>query len=327
MLTSSLQPLTERILTRLPGPKAIWIAIWALVPWLNAGANILLGSEGTSAVWEQSDVLVVLNYAALSFAVVITLWGTGRIARQLESLQATTSNVLERNASEPFRGMNSVAGPLLVSAAASIAFGVSALVRDGWTSAFLRGGTWFVIGIALWTFVWTYGSLQLGLHRLGPERLVQDAVIVDPGLGLQPLGRVASMGLWMLLVWLVPVLLTGLPDLVGVLIGMLVLCAALGAFFFSLQRLHRQMVEVKAHEVAIARDLYAQAYEPVQKRRTLSALEDQRGLLGAADALEKRASAIHEWPIDEGTLARVLTITTSVIAMMIGRLILDPFGL
>jgi hypothetical protein len=65
----------------------------------------------------------------------------------------------------------------------------------------------------------------------------------------------------------------------------------------------------------------------VREARTLEALERQRNLLGAADALEKRASAIHEWPIDEGTLARVLTITTSVIAMTIGRLILDPLGL
>jgi hypothetical protein len=38
-------------------------------------------------------------------------------------------------------------------------------------------------------------------------------------------------------------------------------------------------------------------------------------------------AAIHEWPIDEGTLARVITIATSVIAITIGRLILDPLGL
>jgi hypothetical protein len=28
--------------------------------------------------------------------------------------------------------------------------------------------------------------------------------------------------------------------------------------------------------------------------------ERQHSLLGAADVLEKRASAIHDWPIDEG---------------------------
>ena len=87
------------------------------------------------------------------------------------------------------------------------------------------------------------------------------------------------------------------------------------------------MADVKASELAIARDLYAQAYEPVRTAPTLEALERQHRLLGAADALEKRAHAIHEWPIDEGTLARVITITTSVVAMIVARMILDPFGL
>jgi hypothetical protein len=62
--TDRLRPLTERILTRLPGPRLCWIIAWALIPGANAGANVALGDEGTSAVWEQSDLLVGLNYAA-----------------------------------------------------------------------------------------------------------------------------------------------------------------------------------------------------------------------------------------------------------------------
>ena len=151
-----LRPLTERILERLPGPHVLWIVVWALVPWVNAATNLLLDSGRTSAVWEQSRALVVLNYAALS---------------------------------------------------------------------------------------------------------------------------------------------------------------------------HRQMLDVKASELATARQLYAEAYEPVRSAGTLEALERQHRLLDAADALESRARAIHEWPIDEGTVARVITITTSVIAITVGRLILDPFGL
>jgi hypothetical protein len=135
------------------------------------------------------------------------------------------------------------------------------------------------------------------------------------------------MGLWMLLVWLVPVLLTGLPDLVGVVLGLLVLGAALATFFLSLFRLHRQMVEIKAREIEFARSLYAQAYEPVQAERTVDALERQHHLLHAADDLERRAREIHEWPIDEGIIVRVLTVATSVVAITVARLILDPIGL
>jgi hypothetical protein len=135
------------------------------------------------------------------------------------------------------------------------------------------------------------------------------------------------MGLGMLLAWAVFLVLTGLPGIVGVVLGVLVLVGTLGAFSLSLFGLHRQMVEVKAAELAIARDLYTEAYEPVHEARTLEALDRQRGLLAAADALEKRAQAIHDWPIDEGILARVITIATSVVAITIGRLILDPLGL
>jgi hypothetical protein len=321
-----LRPVTERILARLPGPRWLWIVAWALVPWVNAGANLLLETGARSAVWEQSRALVALNYAALSVAIAITLWGTDRIARRLEILRETTASVVG-DGNEPFREMNSVVGPVLASAATALAFGVSALTSDGWTSGLLRGATWFVLGIAFWAFLWTYSSLQLGLVRLGRERLVPEVGTGDSTLGLLPLGRVAFTGLWMLLAWLVPLVLTGLPDIVGVSIGALVLAGALAAFFFSLLRLHWQMVDVKESELAIARQLYAQAYEPVRTAPSLDSLERQHRLLGAADALEKRAQAIHEWPIDEGTVAWVITITTSVIAVAIARLLLSPLGL
>ena len=109
------------------------------------------------------------------------------------------------------------------------------------------------------------------------------------------------MGLWMLLVWVVPVVLTGLPDFAGVVVGPLVLAVALALFATTLVRLHRQMVDVKARELAVARALYAEAFEPVRQAPTLETLQTQQPLLGAADSLEKRADAIHGWPIDQAT--------------------------
>jgi hypothetical protein len=203
---------------------------------------------------------------------------------------------------------------------------VSALVRDGWTAALLRGATWVVLAIAMWTFLWTYVSLQLGLNRLGRAHLRRDAALVDPGLGLRPVGAVAFMGLWLLLVWLVPIVATGAPDIVGLAIGLLVLVGGLGAFVLSLFGLHRQIVAVKEGELELARQLYAEAYEPVRTAGTLEALERQHTLLGAADALEKRARAIHDWPVAEGTWAWVIGIATSVVAIACARLILRPFG-
>jgi cell division protein FtsB len=320
-----MQPLTERILAHLPGAHAPWVIVWALVAPANAGLNLLLGTE--SAVWHQGRTLVGLNYAALSFAVAMTIWGTRRISRRVAALTKATNEVLEdADPTDPFRELNNGVVPLAAATVAAVAFAVSALVADDWDSALVRGLTWLVVGIPLWTYLWTYGSLQLGLDRLGRERLRPEATRVDPGLALRPLGDVAFMALWMLLVWLVPLVLTGLPDVVGFVLGIVVLAFALLVFFLSMLRLHRQIVVVKEQQLAIARNLYAQAYEPVQSTPTLETLEQQCNLLSAADGLEKRARAIHDWPIDEGTFARVLTIATSVVAITIGRLILKPLG-
>ena len=311
-----LQPLTDRILARLPGEPTAWIVLWALVPWANGLVNLALDTKSKSPVWEQSGTIVVLNYAAVSLAILLAIWGSRRIAERLQALSGAA----------PFSEFNNIPAPLVGSLAMAVAFGITALVQDGVVAAVLRGVTWLVVGTALWGFLWTYVSLQLGLHRLGAEPIADDAR-VDPGLGLRPLGDVAFTGLWILLAWLVPLVLTGLPDVVGFAIGVGFLALALATFFLSLVRLHHRMVEVKSEELALARSLYAQAYLPVREAPTLETLEQQRNLLSAADALEKRAKAIHDWPIDEGTLARVLTVATSVVAITIGRLILDPFGL
>jgi hypothetical protein len=105
----------------LPGRHWAWIVAWALIPWLNAGANLLLDTGERSAVWEQSRTLVILNYTALSLAVAIALWGADRIAHRLETIRPAVSDVLEGKAREPFREMNSVMGPLMLSAGAAIA--------------------------------------------------------------------------------------------------------------------------------------------------------------------------------------------------------------
>ena len=325
-VTSELRPLTERLLARLPGPRARWIVYWALVPWLNAGANLLLKTGTRSAISEQGRTLLLLNNAALSFAIAIALWGTQRIARRLETIRETAWSSLGGDQDEVFRETNSIAGPLVASGATAIAFGIGTLVADGWVSGLLRGATWFVLGVALWTFLWTYASLALGLDRLGRARLLPQTGPVDPTLGLSPLGSVAFTGLWMVLAWLIPVVLTGVPGIASVLIGAFVLAGALAAFFLSLLRLHRGMAEVKVAELTLARELYVQAYEPIRADATLGTLERQSDVLAAADALEKRAQAIREWPIDQGTVARMVAITTGVIAVMIARLIVTLLG-
>lgn len=319
------RPLSERIIERLPGRRWGWIGIWALVPWINALVNLSLDEDDRSAVWDQGTTAVVLSYAALGLAMVVTVWGAATLARRLEALRG--ADVLE-GGQPMLRAGYAVTVPLVGGCLMAVAFGGTTLVEDhGWWPAVIRASTWFVLGIAIWSFLWTYGLLQFALDRFGRAHLRTNVGSVAPDLGLRPFGDVAFLGLWLLLAWLVPLVWTGLPDVVGFVIGMLALAIGLAAFFLSLYRLHQRMVDVKEEELRIARELYADAYRPVRELRTAEVLEQQRNLLGAADGLEKRAQAIQEWPIDDGTLARVVTIATSVVAVTIARLLLDPFGL
>ena len=182
------------------------------MPWLNAAANLVLDTGERSAIWDQSDVVVALNYATRDLDVPLDV---------CVNYSSVSTGSGER------------------------------------------------------TFVAT--------PRSSTRRSAYS--------------RSARSLSWASACCFVPVVVTGAPDLVG-----------------------------QDGEVALARELYAQAYQPVRSEATLDALERQHSLLGAADALEKRARAIHDWPVAEGTWAWVIGIATSVVAIACARLILRRFG-
>jgi hypothetical protein len=100
-----------------------------------------------------------------------------------------------------------------------------------------------------------------------------------------------------------------------------------GPVFVSLRGLNRQMMAVKQRELERALDLYKQACQQVRDEPTLEVLQRQVGLLSARRGPGQAAERIQEWPFDEATFARVVTIASSVAAFIIGRLILNPVGL
>jgi hypothetical protein len=183
------------------------------------------------------------------------------------------------------------------------------------------------MGIALWTFIWVYLNLQIGLHRFGAFHLSFTTYPGDRSLGLRPLGRLAFVGFWTFVVAFAPLVLTTASNQLGLTIGMLVLLAGIGLFFLSLRRLNRQMVAAKQRELDNARLLYAEAFKPLHQERTLEVLQHQSAPLSAAEALEKRAERIQEWPFDEATFARVVTISSTVVAAILARVLLAPFDI
>lgn len=322
------QPLTERILSWLPGPRVGWIGLWALVPWLNLA--MVLWAEAAGRVPDVDRSTEVVNRAAVSFAVVLSLWGTTRISEELTRLRPALTEHVEQELPEVerlFRGLDSVVVPILLTAAVGLVLPLDEVVAGEPVAAALQAATWLLIGLPLSTAVWTYTTLQLGLHRLGQGHLTLREYRGDRTLGLQPVGSLAFTGFWMLLGTLTPLALTGSSDLPSVLVTTAVLVAGICLFFLSLRGLHQQMATIKHREIARASQLYEQAYAPVHEDPTLRLLDEQAALLNAAENLEKRAERIQAWPFDEATFTRAVTIATSAVATIVARILLAPTGL
>lgn len=320
-------PLTERILSGLPGPRSAWVVAWGLVPWLNLA---VVWASGTSSWSDGVPLGEILNRMAVTFAVLLSLWGAARIGAGLGRLQQDLARVVEQEEQDVerlFGRVDSVVVPLLLTAAVGVVLPVDEVLRGQQAAGLIQAATWVIIGVPLATALWVYLSLQIGLNRLGRGHLTLQGYRGDRSLGLKPVGSLAFTGFWTLFGSVGPLVLTGSSDLPVVVVGIGVLTAGLGLFFLSLQNLHRQMLAVKQAELQRALALYQEAYEQVQQEPTLEVLQRQAGPLGAAESLEKRAERIQEWPFDEATFARVVTIASSVAAVIIARLILAPAGL
>ena len=324
----STAPLTERILRGMPGRRLGWVMAWALTPWLNLVVVLMNDRLGWT---EPIDLKVeVVNRLAVSFAIVVSLWGAARISGELARLRPALTEVVEQDRPAVallFRGIDSVVVPLLLTAAIGLLLPADELLAGEWVAGVIQGVTWLVIGIPMATAVWVYATLQLGLDRLGRGHVTLLGYRGDTTLGLEPVGRLAFTGFWMLLGALTPLVLASVSDLPSVIVGTLVIAASVVLFFLSVRGLHRQMAAVKRDELTRARGLYQHAYQRVQQDPTPVVLQQQIGLMNAAESLEKRAERIQAWPFDEATFARTITIASSAVATIIARILLAPAGL
>ncbi len=323
-------PLTDRILAVFPGPRWIWIVFWSLlgIPLTYLLLRVIQSIEpssealagGQPGLWQS---------AAIVNAILFSLWGAHRLAGDLERTGPAISRLtLDEgpNADRPIQGMDNILGPLALTLLLAGLDAALTGLEYGWQIALVNLPINFVIELPLLTFFWAYASLLVGLNRLGRQRLRLDATPGDRTLGLRPVGHLAFTGFWIFSVGFAPILIvtaTSTPTLVLNLIFFLI---GFGLFLLSLNRLHLHMAAAKRQHLDLARQLYAEAYEPLLQSPRARALQNQTPLLSAADALEKRNASIQEWPFDEVLTGRIAIIVTSVVATVLARIILDAFG-
>jgi hypothetical protein len=149
----------------------------------------------------------------------------------------------------------------------------------------------------------------------------------DRSLGLRSLGSVAFAGFVIFTAGMLPLMAAQWRDPRGAITFLLILLGAVALFFASLQRLHCQMRTAKAAALQQAHHLYVEAFRPIRAQWSLDRAAEQSARLAAAESIERRAAAIQEWPLDESLLARLAAIVTTVVGVILARLILSRFGL
>ncbi len=325
--SASEMPLTERILRRLPGPRWVWIVLWALsVPLRLIDLVIVLVLTHQPLVPERlADVF--LSQVGFTWVVLVALWAAPRLDRRVDDLAPVLARVAPTAPPRSwFAQLTSVRGPLLVAFVCVAIATPSTWLDFGPAVALADLPLLFLMVIPIGTFVWAYGSILVGLDRIGRSTLTLDSYPEDRSLGLGPVGATAIAGFWMVIAASGPVLIVAGRDLTTFAISLTVVGVTVLLLVLSIVHFHRQMQAAKAGYVAMARSLVAAAYEPIRSGADLRTLEAHSSTLSAAQGLADRAERILEWPVDERMVAWIAVVVSGVVTTLVVRLVLEAIG-
>jgi hypothetical protein len=320
------RPLTERVLDRAPLPRPLARLVWGLAP--IAQAVIVTPAMTAAGVnpygWALLIVAIPFNLV-LTACIIHALWASARVASDAGALQ--TANTAGAPVRRPFSGMGSRGWPLGLTLALALVVAFDAARSATAVPLVLKAVFDVIVYLPIVTWVWTYLMMTVGLSRIGRARLELHAYRGDRSLGLGNIGRLAARGFSAFLLNLLPILVLNVGYGLGIAIGLGFVLAGVASFFASLLGLHRQMRRVRQAEMLRATELYARAFEPLRHEPDLATLQRVAPLLGAAEALERRADGIQTWPFSNAIFARIVIIATSVVTAIVTKLVMTSIGL
>jgi len=323
-------PLTERILSRLPGPRLALLVGWGLLPFA--------AYELAYAVQPWPSYMGITSNLMFGLVNLLGLWGVARLAGRVEQLQPTLTRLVPPDRSDhgplPFRHVGNIWGPLAISAAITLTWDLFDFVMYPSPVTALLVGVIFVAQLGITTFLWVYGSVLFGLDRLGRRPLRLEPFETDPHLGLKNLGSLAFESFLLAGAMVAPLLIVSATDTRAFAGSLIVLIVVGSLFFLSAASLHRTLAKAKAVHVRRARWLVGVALEPVSglaepidPAAARSALDAATSRLAASVEIERRALAVQDWPFDAAILRTVVAILTSATAAIAARLLLSRFGI
>ncbi len=318
-------------MARLPGPRTAWIILWAILPLSHpAVLTLVVRRVGHDAGWDFF-MYGFGRQLIVAYIVALGLWATGKFVRDLRAVEPALARLTggdeHASADSPIQGLYSIIGPIVLTAVLTLIFAFDLAIGWGLPVALIMLPMSIVVNLPIMTVFWVYVMLLVGLDRLGRRKLRLEPFPQDPSLGLRPVGSLAANGFWVFCAGTVPFLFVAVRSRLDLVVGLTIFLAGVFIFFLSMARLHRQMVAAKQQHLDWARHLYVEAFGPVRPAGTLDALRAQAPLLSAAEALEKRALAIQEWPFDERTNSRIAAVVTGVTIGAISRLVLRSLGI
>jgi hypothetical protein len=325
-----LLPVTERVLVRLPGTRVFWTVFWAFLTAIRPliFLQVLWAMGHASLGWEFVRTQLS-SHAVYAYMVLVSFWAARKIAREARALEPSLQRLASPSArtGNVFAGMTSVAGPVALTVLLTIVLSINLLGRWGAAPAAIILPYLAVPIFPIMTMFWVYVSVLVGLDRLGRQPMELGVFPEDTSLGLRPVGALAFTAFLVFCAETLPFLLVNLRDRLQLILGLCFFVAGVVVFFLSMWRLHRQMMAAKARHLAWVRALYGEAFAPIRPRPTLEGLQARAPLVSAAEALEKRALSIQEWPFDDRTMARIVAVSTGVVTTTLARFVMRAVGL
>jgi hypothetical protein len=323
-------PITDRVLAALPGSRLLWTILWSLIVLVRplAASAVLLASGRPSEARSVVEVHLTHNLV-LALVVLLALRGIHLLARDgTRALRAFRGPgpASPESPDRSIRGIDNVGGPLVIAAVLVLAESASPMVPSSPVANLVDGVLFAAFAVPVATWIWTYCAVLVSIDRLGRRSLPHEAFPADRGLGLLPIGSVPFNSFWLFAVAALANFLFVANDLIGYALGLGLFLIVLAALVVSFWRLHRQMVSAKARYLAEARRLLSEATEPFGRDPSLDTLETQARRVAAAEAFEKRAEAILEWPIDERIVTRTVLIASGAVAGLIARVVATQMG-
>ena len=326
----------ERFVMIIPGPYWLSALIWATALTSGLGFDaISLIATGKSPLSLATIPNTLLNLLFFFYALLMLRYIRQRVVAE-EAHIAPRLKGGTADYHKAFGRMTRTFPPFL------IALAVSALLLYSYAINGVLSSTWLILAnmivgflgsFSTTTYIWEFGSVCWGLHKLGGESLDLVPFLEDRLMGTRPFGNLA---LSLTIAYFGEILIATLlfATLPGFSIGTIVavdilLIIGIGLFFLPLNSVHVRMQQEKRRLVREIGARYPRPrQEPSQLNQNATLNDVHAGVVRLTDLqevemLDRKITALPTWPFEVNVLSKFVAILVSVTAVLLTRLITD----